>query len=237
MLKADLHIHTHEDPHDGLWLSYTARQIIDRAAGLGYDVLAFTQHGKVTCSDKLASYAKSRGILLIPGAELRIAEGDVLAYNVTQEEVDSIKSLEDIRKLRKAKKGRVLIIAPHPFLPSGHSLGSNLEKNIDLFDAVEFCHLYTKHITWNRKAASVSNKYGKALIGTSDCHIFDEFGTTCTLIDSRKDIALIFEAIRKRRVQLKTMSLSLFFCLRILLNFFSIRYGLANGWLQGKVYK
>ncbi len=44
MLKVELHSHTSDDPHDRI--PYSAEQLIDRAAALGYDALAITLHDK-----------------------------------------------------------------------------------------------------------------------------------------------------------------------------------------------
>lgn len=63
-LKADLHLHTREG--DG-FISYDARQLIDRAAREGYRVLSITNHNIVTFSPDLQAYARDRGILLTPG--------------------------------------------------------------------------------------------------------------------------------------------------------------------------
>ena len=79
MLKADLHIHTSEDPKENL--AYDARELIDYAKNLGFDVIAITLHEKLFQNRQVFDYAKKKGILLIPGIELRIQGMDVLAYN------------------------------------------------------------------------------------------------------------------------------------------------------------
>ena len=65
MLKADLHIHTKEDPHDNI--GYSAKQLIDHAAKLNFDVISITNHDTSSYTEELAEYAKLKGILLIPG--------------------------------------------------------------------------------------------------------------------------------------------------------------------------
>ncbi|GAI08342.1 unnamed protein product, partial [marine sediment metagenome] len=69
-LKADLHLHTSEDPEDKV--RYSARQLIDYASQKGFDVLAITNHNFYTYNDYLRDYAASKGILLIPGIELSV---------------------------------------------------------------------------------------------------------------------------------------------------------------------
>ena len=79
-LKCDLHLHTKEDPRHQL--SYTAKELIDAAAGHGYDVLSITNHNIVTYDSELADYAADRGILLIPGVEATVMGKHVLIYGM-----------------------------------------------------------------------------------------------------------------------------------------------------------
>ena len=55
MLKVDLHLHTSEDPVD--IITHSARQLIDRAAELGFDALALTLHDCDFRDPGLRSYA------------------------------------------------------------------------------------------------------------------------------------------------------------------------------------
>ena len=75
-LKADLHIHTPEDPVD--CVGYTAKELISRAADEGFDVISITHHRQITFNQDLSCYAKERGILLISGIEMPIHERHVL---------------------------------------------------------------------------------------------------------------------------------------------------------------
>jgi len=78
-LKADLHLHTREaEP----FIAFDAYGLIDRAAREGFQVLSITNHDTLTFSDRLAAYARARGILLIPGAEATIEGRHVLLYNI-----------------------------------------------------------------------------------------------------------------------------------------------------------
>ena len=61
-LKADLHLHTKEDPQDSV--KYSGRELIDQAYLKGFDVLAITNHDQVTYDNYLVEYAKEREILL-----------------------------------------------------------------------------------------------------------------------------------------------------------------------------
>jgi hypothetical protein len=78
-LKADFHIHTAEDPLDRV--PYTAQELILKAADDGFEVLAITNHHCRTFDQKLFSFARDLGILLIPGMETTIQERHVLVLN------------------------------------------------------------------------------------------------------------------------------------------------------------
>jgi predicted metal-dependent phosphoesterase TrpH len=205
MLKADLHLHTSEDPHDPI--AYSARELIDYAKTLGFDVLSVTLHNKLLYEKRLFDYAKKKGILLISGVEMNIEGADVLVYNAKPADIRNIKKISDLKLLRKKKN--VLIAAPHPYYIY-RSLGKKLVENIHLFDAIEYCHFYIKWMNApNKKAARVAHKYGKTLIGNSDAHHLWRINTTYTLVDSKKDINSIINSIKKGNVKVVSTHLSL----------------------------
>ena len=70
MLKVELHAHTSDDPVDRI--PHTSRELIDRAADLGYHALAITLHERQLDIAPLRPYAADRGIVLIPGIERSI---------------------------------------------------------------------------------------------------------------------------------------------------------------------
>lgn len=199
MLKVDLHLHSSEDPRDVL--DYDARELIRQAAYYDFDAIAITLHGAVLEDKSLQEFARSRGVLLIPGMEKYIQGKEVLVYNVTQREMDEVETFEDLRALRTRKGNQILIIAPHPFFKQAQCLGRHLEENMDLFDAIEYCHLYTHFLNLNKRAVKVAQKHGKALIATSDTHALWMFGRNYTWVDSPGTMEGIFKAIREGRVR------------------------------------
>ncbi len=217
MLKADLHLHVQGDPRHPK-IKHTAQQLIDYAAKLNFEVLAITNHNQVFYNQTLANYAQSKGILLIPAAEKTIQGKEVLIYNTTQEEINQIKSFQDLQKLRQQKN--ILIIAPHPFFIMPVCLGKNLEKNIYLFDAIEYSHFYHKLINRNKKAVKIAKKYNKPLIGTSDLHHFFQINHTYTLINAQKNINSILNAVKNKNCQTITQPLSTFNFLKVPINVF-----------------
>jgi predicted metal-dependent phosphoesterase TrpH len=202
-LKADLHLHTKEDPEDSV--KYSGRELIDQAYLKGFEVLAITNHNQIAYDNYLADYARERGILLIPGAEATIGKKHVLLLNMDYP-LHRIKTFDDLKLL---KDGAGLIIAPHPFFPSFTSLNSKLEEHLDIFDAIEYSHCYLEKINFNKKAEDLAKKFGLPLIGTSDAHFLWQIGTTYSLIEAEKDLESVIAAIREGKVEIVTEPLSL----------------------------
>jgi predicted metal-dependent phosphoesterase TrpH len=199
-LKCDLHLHTKEDPRHQL--SYTAKELIDAAAGHGYDVLSITNHNTVTYNSDLAAYAEERGILLIPGVEATVMGKHVLIYGVDKmdEKWDSLTFFD----LKRLKAAGAFIVAPHPFYPNYNCLGNLVERFSTLFDAVEYSHLYTRKVNFNLKAQEFAKKHQIPILGLSDTHSLKQLNYTYTLLDADKDMNSIFQSIKEDKVTIVT---------------------------------
>jgi len=216
-LKADLHVHTREAEPP---IKYTAREVVDRAAREGFRVLGITNHDAFTYDDELAAYASDRGVLLVPGVESTVEGRHVLIYNADVG-VDKLRTFADIRRYRTPDW---LVIAPHPFFPAGYCLRERLWQEIDLFDAIEFSHFYTPRIDFNRPAVKLAAAVGLPVVGTSDCHLHEQFGTTFSLIDAEPSVESVLSAIKKGRVSVVSRPLSMARCASIV-----IRHALGAG--------
>ena len=214
MIKIDLHMHCGDDPEDGL--RYTAVQLIDRAVELGYAAIAITLHRKVLEDERVFDYARQRGLLLIRAVEWTFHGRDVLLYNITQRDADRLKTFDDLRAYRRERGEDLLVVAPHPFYPKGHSLGRYFERNMDVFDAVEIAQI---HLSWldpfNPRAVAVAKKHNKPVIANSDAHNLWMFGRHYTLVDAEPTQASIFAAIRQGKVQPVSPPVSVRDCARM----------------------
>ena len=179
-IKIDLHIHTLDDPKDAL--DYSAHELLERARMLGFRVLAITLHDAVFDRAEVFADAARLGILLIPAAEVRLEGADVILLNVTANEIEPLRTLDDLRELRRRRGESIYTIAPHPFYVLGGSIGERLIGNIECFDAIELCHFWTPIINPNRRAIEVAARFNKPLIATSDAHRLRAFGSHYTCI-------------------------------------------------------
>jgi hypothetical protein len=208
-LKVDLHVHTSDDPEDRV--RYSSRDLIDRAASLGFDVISITNHNVITWSEELAGYAGKRGIILLPGMEKTIERRHVVIVGARSEDLE-IRTFDDLAAAKNASK---LIIAPHPFYPALNCLRGKLLQHLALFDVIEYCHYYTPSINFNRKAVQLAREKGLPLIGTSDAHLSSQLGTTWSLVSAAREAGSVLRAIRMGRVRIETGPLSLSHAFRI----------------------
>ena len=208
-LRADLHVHTREaEP----WIAYGARDVIVRAAGAGYRVLSITNHDTLTYSADLASFARDHDVLLIPGVEATVEGRHVLVYNADVE-ADKLRTFADLRRYRTPEW---LVAAPHPLFPASYCLREKLWQQIDLFDAIEFSHFYTPRIDFNRPAVKLAAALGLPLLGTSDSHLDEQFGTTFSLIEADLSMESVLAAVKQGRLGVVSRPLTPIRCLSIM---------------------
>ena len=197
-IKLDLHTHTLDDPMDSL--DYSAHQLLERAQALGFAVLAITLHDAVFDRAEVFADAAQMGILLIPAAEVRISGADVILLNTNSEEIAGLRSFDDLRQLRARRGDSLYTIVPHPFYVTGGSMGGKtLRREIDCFDAIEFCHFHRGLFDRNRPAVQLANEFGKPLIATSDAHRLHAFGAHYTSMPRPKQITVesVIAALRR----------------------------------------
>jgi len=200
-IKVDLHIHTLDDPKDAL--DYSAHELLERAAALGFRVLAITLHDAVFDRPEVFADAARMGILLIPAAEMRLEGADVILLNVNRAEIESLRTLEDLAALRSRRGRSLFTIAPHPFYVLGGSIGGKLIEKIDCFDAIELCHFWGRFLNPNRRAVEVAQRFGKPLIATSDAHQLHAFGANYTSIPRPAELTVenVISALRSAPLQ------------------------------------
>jgi len=177
-IKASLHVHSGADLTEGRIIGYSVFELIDRAREAGIGVIAHTCHKYFVWDEAWRDYAVKQGILLIPGVELAIEEGDsrnhIVAINC-DESIGSVQTFADLKKY-KASHPDLLLIAAHPNFGLGESLGmERLQKYGDLFDAIENSWVYTKQINLNAKVQKLAQTKNKPYIATADLHNFNFF--------------------------------------------------------------
>lgn len=198
-LKAQLHIHTKQDPLD--YISHTEKEIIDHSADLGYEVLAISCHNIVIHNDHLKKYAEKKRILLIPAIEKDIEGKHILILNADI----SAQNLTTFEQLATYKKNNpdCAIIAPHPFYPGTYSLKKHLLQHHKIFDGIEYSYFHSKHINpFNKKAVKTAEKLKMPILGTSDNHLKKYFDSTYSIIRAEKNTESVINAIKKGNIEI-----------------------------------
>lgn len=203
VLKVELHAHTHLDPLD--YIPHTTRQLIDRAASLGYHALAVTLHNRYFDPAEDRAYAAERGVVLIAGVERTIERRHMLLLNFPPSSAD-VTTFEALRAYR-AQHRHGLVVAPHAFYPTGSAMRGMADRYADLVDAVEVNSMFTPWLNFNRAAIHWARDNGKPIVGNTDLHLLEQLGTTYSLVDAAPDPDAICEAIRTGRVQVRSEAL------------------------------
>jgi predicted metal-dependent phosphoesterase TrpH len=196
VLKVELHAHTGDDPVDRI--PYSTRDLIDRAAALGYDALAITLHDRQLDLHPYQAYAADRGLVLIPGIERTIAGRHVLLLNFSRAS-EEVATFADLARLKARESG--LVVAPHPFFPGRTALRGQLDRHADLFDAVEWNAMFMTGVNFNRRAERWAAAHGKPMVGNGDVHRLQQLGTTFSLVDAARNATAICDAIAAGRVE------------------------------------
>ena len=234
-LKANVHMHTNDDPAD--LVSYSLFDAVDYAAAHDFEVLAITCHHVVAWTEEYASYAAKRGIILLSGVELSIGEkmGDrgrhVLLLGITRE-VEGITTFEQLATYRRENPD-VVVIAPHPFFFGNFSLHGLLEKYLVLFDAIEHSWFYSRMIDRNKPAIALAKRYEVPLIATSDTHFLNGMEDNYSMLTvTEKTPKAVLQAIQNGAITMHTRPQRFFTGMLIPQSIFSTRTILAR--LLGK---
>ena len=85
------------------------------------------------------------------------------------------------------------------FYPNPACLRDKLFKHPDLFDAVELPGFYHRFWDPNQKAQAAANQLGLPLIGNSDTHTLEQFGTMWTEVEAGATANGILTALKQGR--------------------------------------
>jgi predicted metal-dependent phosphoesterase TrpH len=204
-LKTELHSHCNADPHDSNLCPYSAEELIDAAAAHGYGALAITCHDLDVWSEHLDERARRRGIVLIPGMEVSLETGEHVLVHGFRAEASELDTLE---KIRARKREDTLVVAPHAFYPGRSCLGRRLERNLDLFDAIETCGYFATGLDFNRRALRLAREHGKPIVGNGDVHYLWQLGKTFSWVEAEPTAEAVMRAIRRGAVRAERRPLS-----------------------------
>jgi predicted metal-dependent phosphoesterase TrpH len=203
---ADLHLHTNYS-YDG---TASVPDVLRKAKQLGLDVIAITDHDEIEGALEAVRIAPHFGIEVIPGVEITTAEGDLLAYFITENIAAGLSLIDTVLKVR-ALGG--VCVAAHPMSGgwgmkslSAYSIIKAL-RNPQVAETLIGIETYNgtaiDRIS-NHSARILARRLKVAQTGSSDAHIVDTigFGVTEFSGDSAKDL---LQALKDKTTQAKKM--------------------------------
>jgi len=179
---ADLHIHTIYS-YDG---TASVPAVLRRAKEIGLDVIAITDHDEIAGSLKALELAPQYGVQVIPGIEITTAEGDLLAFNITQVVERDLPLIDTILKVGELGG---FCIAPHPMAGglgmkslSAYSILRVLRnaKAAQILIGIETYNATTIDKMSNHYAHILGSRLDLAKTASSDAHIIDTIGLGVT---------------------------------------------------------
>lgn len=183
---ADLHIHSVHS-HDG---TCTIPAILKYVADYtDLNVIAITDHDRVTGLREAVALGPRYGIEVIPGCEISTADGHLLALFVTDLVPAGLSFLETIKQVGKMGG---LCIAPHPEAPGIGGLRSDLIRSAmhdpDVARVLVGIETFNGGLVYtrtNRIASALGSALKLACVGSSDAHILDMIGQGATEFNGR----------------------------------------------------
>jgi predicted metal-dependent phosphoesterase TrpH len=201
---ADLHMHTIYS-YDG---TASVPAVLRRAKQLGLDVIAITDHDEIAGSLKAMELASSYGVEVIPGMEITTADGDLLAFNITEKVPPYLPVQETI--LRVGALGGFCIV-PHP-MAGGMGMKSMSAITIlkalrnpevaKILIAIEAYNATAIDRLSNQSARLLAKRLPIARVGNSDAHVLSAIGLGATEFAGSTAADLI-SALRNRKTRIR----------------------------------
>jgi predicted metal-dependent phosphoesterase TrpH len=166
LLRVDLHSHTRHSPD-----AYTSpAELVERAAEVGLDRVAVTDHGEIEGALEARSLDPTR---IIVGEEIRCRCGTEFIGLFLRERVPPGLEAREVAE-RVDDQGGVLY-APHPYAYARHAL-SRAATALELADVVEVFNARAFLPRWNRRAGRTARDLGLPQCAGSDAHFPRELG-------------------------------------------------------------
>jgi len=182
-LKIDLHVHTCYSP-DAVT---TLKEVIVYSKKKGLDGIAITDHDTLAGALKL----QNSDFIVIPGIEITLQRGHLLALNVTTPIPPKLDINETIQKIHEAGG---IAVAAHP-TSFYKSAPSQRTASYDAIEVINSAAIPLQLFTYlNKKLATSLNLPQTA---GSDSHYALEIGAAYTVIEADPDTDEIVRAIKK----------------------------------------
>ncbi|NHJ39239.1 MAG: PHP domain-containing protein [Asgard group archaeon] len=169
MVRIDMHIHTNYS--DG---TDSVVELIRHAEKIGLDGIAITDHDTFEGLHKALDVETD--LIIIPGIEISTSKGHILAYGLTDGEIEIGLSPKETVDIIHKMGG--IAVAAHPFDPFRLGIKKEIyEVKCDALEVINGC-ITIKH--YNKKAFKTALKLDMPMVAGSDGHLIEEIGICWT---------------------------------------------------------
>jgi glycosyltransferase involved in cell wall biosynthesis len=177
-LFADFHVHTNHSRDCAMQVD----ELLERAAEVGLDVVAITDHNEVAGGFEAREIADRYGVRVIVGEEVKTREGEVIGLFLEERIPPGLTFAETVAEI-KGQGGVVYV--PHPFDRLHTVPGSALLKeNLTDLDVIEVFNSRIAYPGFNEKALRFSQRHRLPGAAGSDAHVLPGLGTALNGIGS-----------------------------------------------------
>lgn len=170
LLKVDLHSHSSHS-HDG-WMA--PRALVERAAEVGIDRIAITDHGEIEGAERARELDPTR---VIVGEEIRCACGTELIGLFVSDRIPQRLALEEV--VERLTDQQAIIYAPHPTAYLGQARW-HTDRALAVSHLVEVFNSRAFWRPWNLRAGEEARRRGLPGFASSDAHFGWEIGRAWT---------------------------------------------------------
>ena len=157
----------------------TVEDVLERAAEVGLDVIAITDHNEIAGGLEALALAERYGVRVIVGEEVKTAEGEVIGLFL-KERIAPGHDASPRRSPRSRRQGGVVYV-PHPFDRLHTVPGSLLLKaNLTEIDVIEVFNSRIAYPGFNEKAVRFAERHRVPAAAGSDAHVLPGLGTALT---------------------------------------------------------
>ena len=171
-IAVDLHMHTSWS-HD---CSIEVEELLDHAEAIGLGGIAVTDHNVFGGALEAAELADDRGLVVIPGEEVKTADQGEIIGLFLEEEIQSGMSFDETIAAIHEQGG--LVYLPHPF-DRLHAIPdpATLHRHLAEIDVFEVFNARLLRESFNDEALRFARKYRLLQGAGSDAHVLQGVGT------------------------------------------------------------
>ncbi len=176
-IKLDLHIHTTYSFDSNIDPEGLSKVCHER----GLDGVAITDHDSL--QGGLAFACELSDLIVIPGSEIRSAEGEIIGLFLSEEVPPGLPAPETMRLIHEQGG---LVVIPHPFdiVKLKRMRARRLEELLDEIDAIEALNGKPRWWWANASAQRFADSHGVPVTAGSDAHKAGHVGLLYTEMDA-----------------------------------------------------